>query len=77
MSEYWERELDEPQARPVYRCAECGCWICVGDEAYQIGGYGSSKYICSECCGLTEVEEPERDWDFERKARLEADNGYF
>ena len=74
MSEYWERELDEPQARPVHRCACCGEDICIGDEAYEVD---NGEWFCTCCCGLSEVEEPERDYDFDRKARLEAGNGYF
>ena len=74
MSEYWERELDEPQAIPIYHCKCCGCDICIGDEAYKVGDH---TYYCTDCCGLFEIEEPERDWDFEHKARLEAGDAYF
>lgn len=69
MSEYWERELDEPAKIPVYKCECCGDEICVGDEAYKVD---DSIWYCRYCCGLFEVEEPERDWDFERKSRLEG-----
>ena len=68
MSEIWERELDEPRRNVVHKCDCCGCDICVGDEAYSVDDY---NWYCTDCCGLTEVEEPEPDWDFERKARLE------
>ena len=54
MSEYWERELDEPQAIPIYRCECCGCDICIGDEAYKVDDH---IYYCTDCCGLTEIEE--------------------
>ena len=74
MSEYWERELDEPQSTPVYKCSCCDEDICVGDEAYQVD---NGTWLCTDCCGLTEVEMPERDWDFERKVRLEAGDAYF
>ena len=74
MSEIWERELEPPHGVRVHRCACCGVDIYVGDEAYQVD---DGKWYCTGCCALYEVEMPERDWDFERKARQEADNGYF
>ena len=64
----WERELDEPKRTAVYRCGCCDCDIYVGDEAYEVD---TGEVYCKDCCGLIEVEEPERDWDFERKRRLE------
>lgn len=69
MSEIWER-LDEPKRIPVHRCACCGDKICIGDEAYQVD---NGLWYCAYCCGKYEVDEPERDWDFERKARLESE----
>lgn len=74
MSEYWERELDEPQGIAVCKCDCCGCDIYAGDEAYRVD---DNKWFCTDCCGLFEVEMPERDYDLDRKARLEGDNGYF
>ena len=68
MSEIWERELDEPRRVPVHTCHYCGIVIYVGDSAYRVG---DDTWYCEDCCGLYEVEEPERDWDFERKRRLE------
>lgn len=69
MSEIWERELDEPRKNVVYKCECCGCDLCIGDEAYRI----DNKWYCLDCCGFYEIEEPERDWDFERKAKLESE----
>lgn len=57
MSEYWERELDEPRRKVVHKCDCCGCDICVGDEAYSVDDY---NWYCTDCCGLTEVEEPDQ-----------------
>lgn len=68
MSEIWERELDEPRRTAVHTCRYCGNDICVGDNAYRVG---DDIWYCEYCCGLFEVEEPERDWDFERDRRLE------
>ena len=74
MSEWWERELDEPRLTAVCTCQNCGCELYAGDEAYKVD---DNMWFCVDCCGLSEIEIPERDYDFERKARLEADNGYF
>jgi DNA-directed RNA polymerase subunit RPC12/RpoP len=52
-------EASDP--KPLYYCEECGSPLYVGDEAYQVG----SNYYCPNCCGRVELEEPERDWDFE------------
>lgn len=47
--------------QPLHYCTECGSPLYIGDEAYQVG----SNYYCPNCCGRVELEEPERDWDFE------------
>ena len=72
MSEIWERELDEPKRRAVYKCGCCDCDIYDGEEAYEVE---NGNWYCTDCCGLTEVEFPERDWDEVRKARLEDEYG--
>lgn len=48
-------------------CAECGCEIYVGDECYEVG----DKYYCVDCVCTVDIEEPERDWDYERERRNE------
>lgn len=53
---------EAPEEKAPHRCQECGIEIYVGDEAYHIRG--SEKYICTDCCGLVEVEAPEP-YDYE------------
>lgn len=48
-------------------CAECSCEIYVGDECCEVG----DKYYCVDCVCTVEIEEPERDWDFERERRID------
>lgn len=48
-------------------CKACGEPIYIGEEIIKI----SDDIYCLDCCFHTELEAPERDWDFECKARLE------
>lgn len=47
-----------------FKCEECGSPIYKGEQAYRIGGYGSCKYICTDCCEQVEVDIPEPDEDY-------------
>lgn len=42
-------------------CAECGSHLYIGDTAYKMG----DNYYCEECVTPLELEEPERDEDYE------------
>lgn len=48
-------------------CAACGEPIYSGEEVIQI----ADDIYCLDCCIHTQLEEPEKDWDFERKRRIE------
>lgn len=50
-------------------CECCGREIWIGEEFCKAGDF----YFCTDCYYTTELEEPERDWDFERKARIERE----
>lgn len=50
-------------------CEYCGAEIYEGEECCKAG----DKYYCNSCYYTTELEAPEKDWDFERKARLERE----
>ena len=50
-------------------CDYCGIEIYEGDECCKAG----DKYFCTDCYYTTELEAPEPDYDFERKARLERE----
>lgn len=43
---------------PMYKCAECGEDLYVGNTAYKIG----ESYYCEDCCEMIEVERPEEDF---------------
>ena len=43
------------------KCAGCGGDLYVGDTAYKIG----DNYYCEDCCETVELENPERNEDFE------------
>lgn len=48
-------------------CSACGEPIYYGEEVCKV----CDKIYCRDCICIIELEEPERDWDFERKRRLE------
>lgn len=49
-------------------CKACGEPIYSGEEIIKVA---EDDIYCLDCCWHTQLEEPERDWDFERKRRIE------
>ena len=58
---------EAPSPEPVTYCTYCDEPLYIGDEAYQAG----NDIYCAQCCGKIEIEEPEKDWDFEIDKRRE------
>lgn len=66
---FYCRECGYPIKEYHVHCAHCGDVIYEGGECCKAG----DKYYCTACYYTTELEAPERDWDFERKARIERE----
>ena len=54
----YENRYENPIAKEVYECSDCGCGICIGDYYYDL----EDNFICETCMDERKKECEDGEW---------------